>query len=147
MTATQAQTGYGTKLEINTTGSTWVEVGELVDVGNITEKLNLVDATHMQSPNSFMERLPTFFEPGDVNCTVHYVPTNAGLQACRTAFAARAVKNFRLTCTALNYRIAFAAYVSQLDRALPHDNVVSGTLVLSTTGGYTETQADGTAFP
>jgi hypothetical protein len=151
MAATQAKSGYLTKLEIGneaTPTEAFIEVGELVDVGELTQTLNMIDATHMQSPDAHDESIPTFKSTGNLTLSLNYVPTNTGFLECREALNDRELRNFRLTLPPLaNRRFDFKAYVVTVAHNAPHDDKMAATVELDIQGKPIELQADGTALP
>lgn len=97
---TNALLGYGSRfLVLDTTVSPAVEtqLGEVINISPPTKDLDLIDATHMQSPGSTREYILGLIDPGEAAVEMNFVPGDAtddlliAIEAARTAFQCRIV--------------------------------------------------------
>jgi hypothetical protein len=75
MAETEATIGYGSLIEISQDdGSTWQPGGEVNDITPPSNTVDLVEATHMQSPNGDKEFILGLNDPGECSFTLNFVP-------------------------------------------------------------------------
>ncbi|WP_156380767.1 phage tail tube protein [Pseudolabrys sp. Root1462] len=97
MTATAAQLGYGTILQIRTsTGpDVWLKIGEQMKIKPPSFKVDTVDATHTESPDAFREYIAGLADGESMSFDINYVPGDSSvatlLTYLRTAVTARVV--------------------------------------------------------
>lgn len=71
--ATQAIDSTGVKLEIKPYGSsTWVEVGEVVNIGGPDNETTIIKASTLRSPDGFHEFIAGMTDAGEFDCTINY---------------------------------------------------------------------------
>lgn len=68
--------GYGTTVEVNTTGTTWFKIGLLASATPPNETVDQVDVTHMESPDRTRQFIAGLRDLGDVTLSINYVPGN-----------------------------------------------------------------------
>lgn len=101
--------------------------------------LELIDATHMESPNAHREFLPSLLDSGEVQMDLNFLPANAQQAGLETDRAARTRRNFQLVWTdtgGTTYQ--FAGYVTGFDVSAVIDDKLSGTATIKITGPITE---------
>ena len=97
MTATNAQLGYGTILQIRTsTGpDVWLKIGEQMKLKLPSIKVDTVDATHSESPDGFREYIPGLADGETAGFDVNYYGGDASIATLltylRTTVTARVV--------------------------------------------------------
>lgn len=72
--------GYGSKLYMTDYGQsppTLVELAEIIELTPPNQQDDLVDATHMQSPNRTREYILGLTEPGEASFVMHHIPGSA----------------------------------------------------------------------
>jgi hypothetical protein len=79
MPATEASIGYGSTfaVESDTTPGTYVDLAEVYDITPPDSKIDLIDATHSQSPNRFREFIQGLVDPGETSFEMNFVPGSA----------------------------------------------------------------------
>jgi hypothetical protein len=121
-TGSQAQSGDGTLLEINTgTASTptWTAVGEITDLQQSGKSNKTDDTTNLQSTAE--EFIPTLLAPGKWALTLNRVAGDAGQVAVKASFDAKTLKQYRITLPMLpaqvtnGDRYAFTALVEEFN--------------------------------
>jgi hypothetical protein len=81
MAATQGASAFNTQIQINTTGSTYVNILEPKDISGPNITAEMIDFTHQQSPAGYREQKPSFKSGGTVTFRCNFVHTDAGQQA------------------------------------------------------------------
>lgn len=72
---TQASIGYGSFFHISQdSGSTWIEIAEVFDITPPSSTVDMVDATHMQSPNREREFISGLSDPGSASFEMAFIP-------------------------------------------------------------------------
>jgi hypothetical protein len=142
-TASEAQSGLGTLLQINTSGDSppsWTTINEVIDF-SMSGKNMFDDTTNMQS--TAKEFLATLPDPGKLTCTMNRVSTDAGQKAIFNAFNTRNRMNFQIVLP-INYAAgqtttgdtySFLAYVETLQPDFKTDKKVVSKMDLQITGG------------
>lgn len=77
MTATQADIGYGSEFAIGDGGEpeNFTAIAEVVSITPPSFSRGKQDATHLKSPDSYMEYIMELFDTGDVSVTLNFVPS------------------------------------------------------------------------
>lgn len=119
-TATKARLGIGTKVEIDPAGgSTFQEVIEPIDLGDIGETGDFVDVTNLDSPDATREFIAGLKTPPDKTLTFRDVPEDTGQIALKAAAVARSTIAMRITLppktpaapTVATFQLVLAGYV------------------------------------
>lgn len=77
---TNVSIGYGSKLymtDYSQSPDALVELEEIIEMTPPNQQDDLVDATHMQSPNRTREYILGLTDPGEASFTMHHVPGSA----------------------------------------------------------------------
>lgn len=78
MPATEASIGYGSLFDISRDGGdTWLSLGEVFDITPPSAAVDVIDATHMGSPNRTREFIAGLTDPGDASFSQNFVPGSA----------------------------------------------------------------------
>lgn len=89
MAETQASIGYGSIFAVSTdNGSTYVDLAEVNSITPPSSTFDMVDATHMQSPNGDREFIIGLNDPGEAGFEMNFVPGSAAdlkIQAIKQA--------------------------------------------------------------
>lgn len=77
--ATEAAIGYGTKVRVATPEDpvTFLELGEITGVTPPPMTRDIIDATHMASPNRFREFIAGLVDGGEMSMTMNFVAASA----------------------------------------------------------------------
>jgi hypothetical protein len=98
MAETEATIGYGSLIEISQDdGSTWQPGGEVNDITPPSNTVDLVEATHMQSPNGDKEFILGLNDPGECSFTLNFVPGSTADTMYLAVKAARLKVKVRIT--------------------------------------------------
>lgn len=132
---TNATTGFGSQLQrYDDLGVTPTSVGEIVDF-TPTRKLNTVDGSTMNSPNGWMEKVPTMKDPGSMSVTFHYVPNDPTHQAILLDLGQSFKRKWRIVKPCIPVRNEdFFSYTSNISFAYKHDGILECTMTLDRTG-------------
>lgn len=139
MATTSARYGFGSLLKRGDGGSpeVFTTVAEVVNIGEITTKLNVADATHMESDDAHMEKIPTLLESGDISVELNFLPGDTTQTALRNDMLNRAKRNFQITISGSAKTLTFAGYVTSHGPAIPHDGKMTLSVTLTPTGKVT----------
>lgn len=137
MPGTQARIGYGSKFAVSTdSGSTFTDLGEVNNITPPSSKVDQIDATHMQSPNSDREFIPGLNDPGEASFAMNFVPGSASdlkLQAIR---AAKAAVLCRITFpNGITWQ--FTGVLTGYQPAVPTDDKMTATVTFKVSGSTT----------
>ena len=117
--ATQARGGFGTII-YRQDGSTWTSVGEVRDVSGPALSAVIEDATNMESPNGWAERVAVGVkEAGEVTFAMNLVADNSLQTALRSDLNAGTARSWRIVFPGGGRRISFTGFVSNLGPAMP----------------------------
>jgi hypothetical protein len=121
MAATAAKPGYGTLLQLGDgAGSeTFTTIVEITNIGGPETKLNTADATHMESPNQFMEKIATILEVGAIPVQGNFIQANATLASLFTAQNAKRLCNWRIILPGADRRFEGAGFVASIKPTIP----------------------------
>lgn len=129
----------GTKLEINTTASTYIQVKGFKDFSGLGGgSAAVIDTTDFDS--AAKEKSMGLPDEGQVSINVIFLPKDAGQLAVRAARGTRAATKFRLTLSD-GTKYDFTAFVLTFERTGSQDDVVQASANLEVTGAVTETAA------
>lgn len=134
MAATAAKVAFGATLSHNTTGSTYVALGELYEVTPPSQTLETVDATHHTSPDGYRERIPSMLSAGTVNASIVYDPDSSEYDAVVGYMNAKTLKSWRIAVPGSAEVCQFSAYVTAITPATPREDKMTYDLELTITG-------------
>lgn len=113
--ASSGRTGIGVQLKYSDGGSpaTFVTVANVTQLsaGGIT--LNTADATQLDSPNFYMENLPTLKKAEEWTFTLQWNPSevsHAGTSGLRYVLEQRALRQFQMNTSALGMTLGIEIY-------------------------------------
>lgn len=81
MPASGALLGYGSTFKIATSGNSptdYVSVGEVTNITPPSAKVDLIDVTHMQSPNRRREYISGLIDGGECSFEMNFIPGSTG---------------------------------------------------------------------
>ena len=127
---TSAAIGYSTLFGIKNGGGTYDDVAEVTSVKPPSYARDAIDATHMQSPNSFREYIAGLMDAGEVSLTINYVPSTSDvIIAAMTAGAG----NFQITMPN-SVKFQFAGIVTAYEPDAPLDDKMSASITIKVSG-------------
>lgn len=98
--ATSADIGHGSSYEIwDTTLGTpaYTTIGEVTAIDPGNDEAELLDATHMASPNNRREYIAGLIDGGEGTVEVNFIPNDASHTLVRTYLDSGASENHRIT--------------------------------------------------
>lgn len=129
----------GTKLEINTTASTYIAVKGFTDFSGLGGgSAAVIDTTDFDS--TAKEKSMGLPDEGQVSINLIFLAKDAGQLAVRAARGTRAATKFRLTLSD-GTKYEFTGYVLTFERTGGQDDVVKASANLEITGAVVETTA------
>lgn len=136
MAKTNAKTGFGTKVYRGdgATPEVFVAIAEIGDVTGPEKRLQTEDATHMESPDGYVEKIPTIREAGDVSFDMHLIEGNTTQSPLFEDLDNGTERNFRLVFPSGTTRISFAAFVTSIGPSFPVKGKMVRSVTLSVTG-------------
>ena len=137
MAATDGTSGFGTLLKKGDGASTEVftAIAEVVNISGPSESLELIDATHMESPSSYREYIPSLLDSGEVTFDVNFLPGNTNQKGVRTDMTSRTKRNFTLTWTdSAPTTYTFSGYVTAFEPSAQIDDKLSASITIKVTG-------------
>lgn len=113
-------------------------IAEVVSINGPGQKLDLIDATHMESPNAFREYIPSLLDGGEVSFDVNFLPGNANQAGLRTDLTSRTKRNFQLVWTdSAPTTYSFAGYVTAFEPSAKIDDKLMASVTVKITSDIT----------
>lgn len=135
MAAHKAKGGFGTKLFRDDGTGTFVAVADCKDFNGPTLGSVIEDATHMESPNGWEEKVHVGLKnAGDLTFQMHLVQDDATQNPLYLDQAAGTLSNYRLVFPSGTKRLAFTAYVANIGHTFPVKGVMMNDVTLSISG-------------
>lgn len=142
MAETAALLGYGAIFSIERTDSPNV-FDELAEIFNITppsSAIDMIDATHMQSPDRRREFISGLIDPGECSFEMNYIPGSTSDQLLLAILNLPAGISRRRTCK-IQYpnhvTDTFSGELMTYEPTLPHDDKMTATVTFKVTGVVT----------
>lgn len=137
--ANNAVKSQGTKLEIKTTGTTYVEVKGFKDFSGLGGgSAAVIDTTDLGS--TAKEKAMGLPDEGQVSVNMVFLPKDPGQLAMRQARGTQAATGFRITLSDTT-KYEFNAFVLTFERNGGVDDVINAAATLEITGAVAETAA------
>jgi len=143
MATTEAFAGYGTVLKRGDAGSPeiFTAVAEVVSLSGLDMDLQMIEATHMTSPNAWREYIPNLKDAGELTVEMNFVPSSSE-QDPSTGFLAdhenRTLRNWQILFSDdAGTVVQFAAYVTGFGVSTAVDAKTDASLRLRITGALT----------
>lgn len=141
MPATGAMIGYDSLMEISTNGgSSWTEIGEVFNITPPSSSVDIIDATHMQSPNRDREFILGLNDPGEASFELNFIPGSATDTFLLGVKVAYALVKCRITWP--NAVIwTFDGLMTGYEPSAPNDDKLTATVTFKVTGSVVSTPA------
>lgn len=134
---TDAKIGYGSKLAISTNGGgLYTDLAEIFNITPPSSTFDMVDATHMQSPNSDREFIIGLNDPGEASFEMNFVPGSASDVLIRSVKAARAAVLCRVTFPN-GATWTFTGLLMTYEPAVPNEDKMTATVTFKVSGSTT----------
>ncbi len=135
MAATQAKGGFGTKLYRDDGTGTFVAIAEVLDVNGPELTQVIEDATHMESPSGWGEKIAVGLrEAGDITFQVHMLQDDVTQGTLYSDLNSSAKQNFRLVYPSGTKRLAFSGFVQRIGHSYPVKGKMVNDVTISITG-------------
>lgn len=142
MAETLTTIGYGSIFAVSTDGgSTYVDIAEVNDITPPSSTFDMVDATHMQSPNSDREFIIGLNDPGEMSLTMNFVPGSASDTKIQAIKQARARVKCRITFPN-GVTWTFSGLLMTYEPAVPTDDKMTATVTFKVSGSTVTGSAD-----
>lgn len=133
---TDARIGYGSLFEVSTDGGTvWVALAEVMEISPPSDDIDIVDATHMQSPNATREFIIGLTDPGECSLEMNFIPGGNGDAKIQAIRAARVPVKCRITFSNAA-KWTFDAILTGYEPAAPNEDKMTATVTFKVTGPY-----------
>lgn len=139
MSATQAKSGFGTLFQRGdgaTPTEAFTTVAEIKNIRGPEEILETVDATHMESPQGFRERVTTLLDAGQIVLAMQFVPGDTSQNNIRNDQRNKVRRNFRIVFPGASLRFEGQGYVTNIGNEYPLDNVMTRDTTIQCTGPW-----------
>lgn len=139
MPDTAALLGYGTSFSIDRADSPLVydEMGEIFNVTPPSAAVDMIDATHMQSPNRVREFISGLVDAGECSFEMNYIPGSASDQILLAILALPAGATRRRTCKIVypnHITDSFSGELMTYEPSIPHDDKMTATVTFKVSG-------------
>lgn len=142
MAETQAAIGYGSLFSVSTDdGTTFVDIAEVNNITPPSSTFDMVDATHMQSPNGDREFIIGLSDPGEASFDMNFVPGSAADLKVQTIKAARARVKCRITFPN-EVTWTFSGLLMTYEPAVPTDDKMTATVTFKVSGSTVVGEAE-----
>lgn len=137
MAETEAMIGYGSKFELHDGGSpgTYDEIAEVFNITPPSDSIDVIDATHMQSPDATREFILGLRDPGECSFEINFVPGGDGDTAIQAWRDARERRSCRITFPN-NVTWTFSGLLTGYEPAAPTDDKMTATVTIKVTSSY-----------
>lgn len=134
MAETLASLGYGSVFAVSTDdGATYVDLAEVSDITPPSSTIDMVDATHMGSPNADREFIIGLNDPGEASFSMNFVPGSAADLKIQAVKAARARIKCRITYPN-GVTWTFSGLLMTYEPAVPTDDKMTATVSFKVSG-------------
>jgi hypothetical protein len=135
MAANTATIGYGAALAYSDTeNGSYTSVSEVLDMEIPRFTQDTVEATHMESPNNFIERIAALKDPGEYTFTINFNKT----QYDTLDGLAGTTKWWRVQ-TPADDTWKFQGFISEIGGEMPLNDRITAEIVITITGAITYT--------
>ncbi len=113
-------------------------IAEITNISGPEESLELIDATHMESPNAFREYIPSLLDGGELQLDLNFLPADTNQQGIRDDQRNRVRRNFQLVWPdSANTTYLLSGYVTSFSPSAQIDDKLSATATIKVTGPIT----------
>lgn len=133
MAAADAEIGYGLviKMLTSTGPDVWTTLGQMKDITPSGFSVDMVDASHNESPDATEEVIPGFVRTGETSFTIHYDPVSATYAILEAA--KRIKKSFREVWPDGRY-VQYDGYLINVEPDAPTEDKAVAAVTLKRSG-------------
>lgn len=134
---TDAAIGYLSEFRLGDGASpeVFTAVAEVFSITPPSDAADVVDATHMSSPNRTREYIDGLIDPGEASFEMNFVPGGPGDDAIQTWKAAGGNKNCQIKFPN-GVLWTFAGLLTGYTPTIPVDDRMTATVTIKVTGSY-----------
>lgn len=137
--ATEADIGYGSEFAIGDGLGAFTPVAEVTSITPPSDSTDVIDVTHMASPNRTREFIQGLNDPGECSFEMNFVPgsdADTAIQALKGA----GTKDFQITFPpggtgAVTW--TFSGFLTGYEPAVPNEDKMTATVTIKVTSSYT----------
>jgi hypothetical protein len=135
--ATSAAIGHGTIIAVGDGASpeNFTTISEVTSVSPPGTQIDMIDATHMESPDRYREYITGLKDGTDGSIEMNFVPGGAGQLAMAELLGATDPTNFKITWPNAHVEY-FQGYVTGFQPTAPVDDKMTATATIKQTGPY-----------
>lgn len=144
MAATEAQIGYGATFAIGNGGTpteTFTPLAEVISITPPSDNIDVVEATHLTSPNRTKEYVIGLNDPGECALSLNFLPGEADDDAIQALRGLTSPTNFKITFPAISgnpvVSWTFAGYLTGYEPDVPIGDRMTANVRIKVTGSYT----------
>lgn len=143
MPDTEAMIGYGSIFAIDDENSptNYVALGEVMSITPPSETIDLIDATHMQSPDRRREFIDGLIDGGEASFEMNYIPGSASDERLNVLLNLPTGTSRRRSCR-ITYPNGvfqtFNAILTGYEKTVPFDDKMVATVTFKVTGSVTQ---------
>ena len=113
-------------------------IAEITNISGPGMKLELIDATHMESPDAFREYLPSLLDGTEISFDLNYLPGDTNQGGLRDDQLARTLRNFQIVWTDDDGSTdTFAGYITDFTPSAKIDDKLSASATIKISGPIT----------
>lgn len=129
-----AEIGYGTEFHISRdSGSSWLAIAKVTDITPPSDTIDVVDVTHMGSPDRRREFIPGLTDPGSMSLELIFEPGSATDLLLREIRSSGETVKCRITF-ASGPAYVFDGWLETYEGAVPLEDRMSATVSFKVTG-------------
>jgi len=134
---TDASIGYLSEFRLGDGGSpeTFTAVAEVFSITPPSDTVDVVDATHMLSPNRTREFIDGLIDPGEASFEMNFIPGGDGDDAIQAWKAAGGAKTCQIKYPN-GVTWTFTGILTGYEPTVPVDDRMTATVTLKVTGSY-----------
>jgi len=134
MAETLASLGYGSVFAVSTDdGATYVDLAEVSNITPPSSTIDMIDATHMQSPNADREFIIGLNDPGEASFEMNFIPGSPADLKIQAVKAARARVKCRITFPG-GVTWTFSGLLMTYEPAVPTDDKMTASVSWKVSG-------------
>src|SRR5690606_36383151 len=134
---TDASIGYGSEFRLGdgATPEVFTALAEVINITPPSDTVDIIDATHMQSPNGTRDYFEGLIDPAECSIGLSFVPGGAADDAIQTWKSTGGVKNCQIKF-ANGVPWTFSGLLTGYEPTVPVDDKMTATLTIKVTGSY-----------
>lgn len=140
MAATAATAAIGTLIQRSTDGVTYTTIAEVQSFDGPSATLDMIEATHMESPDYYREYIPGLKDGGDLSLSLNYLPSNTTQNVLQEDLDNRTKQYWKVVWTdAVSSEATFRGYVTNFGQSGSMDGKLDASITIRITGKVTFT--------